>query len=919
VLDVVGGLVAELGGPPSRRAVTLDASLDRDLGIGSLERVELLLRIEQGLGVRLADAVMEEARSPRDLVTAILGAEPGVAEALPRPRPPIGIAPPVPGTAGTLVEVLGRHAEQSPERVHILLRQEDGTERPITYGALWAGARAVAGGLRERGLGPGETVALMLRTEEAFFQAFFGVLLAGGVPVPIYPPFRRDRIEEYARRQMGILRNAGTRGLITFPGAERVAGLFRAQVPTLREVLTLAALSQGATGGLVSRPRPEAAALIQYTSGSTGEPKGVLLSHANILANIRAIGEAIDVRPDDVAVSWLPLYHDMGLIGSWLGSLYFGIPIVILSPLAFLSRPARWLWTLHAHRATVSAAPNFAFDLCVRKVADDEVAGLDLASWRLAMNGSEPVSAETIERFTRRFAAHGFKAEAMCPVYGLAEASVALTVPPPGRVPRIEAVARGPFQRGGEARPAPADEPAPLRFVGCGRPLPGHEVRVVDGMGRPLGEHREGRIEFRGPSVTAGYFRNERLTRAALRDGWMDSGDLGYWSQGEIFVTGRRKDLIIKAGRNLYPQEVEDLVGDAPGIRRGCVAAFGVADPAIGTERLIVVAETRETDMSARERLRGDVADRVVAALGIPPDRVIIADPGAVLKTSSGKIRRSAMREAYLAGALGRGPGSARIQWLRLLGGGARARARRALAGLGDLGLGCYLGGLLLLSMPALWILVLAAPTGRMADRLTRLWCRTMLALAGCAVRVEGEEHLAEAEPAVLACNHASYLDVVVLLAALGGDFRFVAKRELLRAPVVGAVIRRVGHLTVERAAGSQSVADAERVTAALEAGRSVLVFPEGTFVRPAGILPFRLGAFKSAVQTGRPVVPVTIRGTRDILPAGAWLPRPGPVTLAIGPPLAPRATGWPEMVRLRDGTRAAIARRAGEPLVEGA
>ena len=420
---------------------------------------------------------------------------------------------------------------------------------------------------------------------------------------------------------------------------------------SLRHVTIAASLAQERALLTPPRLRGEDAALIQYTSGSTGEPKGVLLSHANVLANIRAIGQAIAIRPDDVAVSWLPLYHDMGLIGSWLGALYFGIPIAMLSPLAFLSRPARWLRAIQAHGGTISAAPNFAFDLCVRKIGDDELQGLDLGTWRLAMNGSESVSADTIERFTGRFSAYGFRPEAMCPVYGLAEASVALTMSPPERAPRIDTIARGPFQEHGDALLASPEDSSPLRFVSCGFPLPEHEVQIVDGAGRPLGDRRQGRIVFRGPSVTSGYFRNPAATRAALQDGWMDSGDLGYRADGELFITGRRKDLIKKAGRNLYPQEVEEIVGAIPGIRKGCVAAFGVPDPAIGTERLVVIAESRETERPARHRLTMAVMDGVVAALGLPPDVVVIAEPRSVLKTSSGKIRRRDPRGLRRRGA----------------------------------------------------------------------------------------------------------------------------------------------------------------------------------------------------------------------------------------------------------------------------
>jgi fatty-acyl-CoA synthase len=917
VLEIVGRLIGELGGPAAGRPVAPGDALDRDLGIGSLERVELLVRLEQVFGIRLPDAAMADALTPRDLALAILAAEPSRPEVMAVVAPEHGPASPAPTSARTLVEVLARHAEASPDRVHIHLRAEDGRERPITYGALQVRASAMAAGLRERGLAPGQTVALMLRSEPAFFDAFFGVLLAGGIPVPIYPPYRRDRIEEYARRQIGILDNAEARALITFPEALRVAGVLSAEVRSLREVFTAAALARpGATASLPAREAGDAA-LIQYTSGSTGAPKGVLLSHANILANIRAIGQALAIRPDDVAVSWLPLYHDMGLIGSWLGALYFGIPIVILSPLAFLSRPARWLAALHVHRGTLSAAPNFAFDLCVRKVTDAEMEGLDLHAWRLALNGSEPVSAETIERFTRRFAAIGFRPDSMCPVYGLAEASVALTVPTLGLGARVDTIERGLFQQAGRARPAPADDPSPLRLVGSGRPLPGHEVRIVDRAGQPVGDRVEGRIEFRGPSVTSGYFRNPTATREAFHEGWMDSGDLGYWADGDLFVTGRQKDLIIKAGRNLYPQEVEEIVGAVDGIRKGCVAAFGVHDPRIGTERLVVVAESRERDAARRARIEAAVMDAVVTALGVPADAVLIAGPGAVLKTSSGKVRRNATRAAYVAGAIARGRPPAPMQWARLFGSALGARAARAARAARDLLLAAYLGSLVLLTMPVLWALVVLAPTARGADRLTRRWCRVILALAGCDLRTEGLDHLDASRPSVLVANHGSYLDVVVLLAALPVDFRFVAKRELLRAPVVGSVIRRVRHLTVERAAGSQSVADAEQVTAALRDGVSVLVFPEGTFVRSPGILPFRLGAFKSAVETGAPVVPVTIRGTREILPAGEWLPRPGPVTVAVGARLGREGTDWQSIVRLRNQARAEIARRAGEPLLQ--
>jgi 1-acyl-sn-glycerol-3-phosphate acyltransferase len=959
VIDVVTALASELGTLPARGSAALDDLLDRDLGLGSLERVELALRLEQAFDVRLGDAVLAEAERCRDLVAAVAGAGAPVAETEPAAIVLPRAGDQVPGEARTLTEVLAWHAAATPDRVHIVLRLDTGDEEPITYGALAEGARAVAAALQARGVRAGDSIAIMLRTEPAFFRVFFGVLLTGAVPVPIYPPFRPGHLEEYARRQVGILRNAEARMLVTFAEAARVGRLVRRRVPTLETVVTADQLSTwGAPGapqahfrslkGSARRPSAahlalprserlgaavapldnairsqalraapvhetapgrdaDAVALIQYTSGSTGDPKGVVLTHANLLANIRALGRALAVRPEDVCVSWLPLYHDMGLIGAWLGSLYHGIPVVLMSPLAFLARPARWLATLSRHRGTISAAPNFAFDLCVKRITDGEMAGVDLSAWRLAMNGSEAVTADTIARFTARFAPCGFRADAMTPVYGLAEASVGLTATPPGRGPRVDAVSRETFERDRHAEPAGPGERSPLRFVSCGIPLPGHEVRVVDAAGRPGPERVEGRIEFRGPSVTSGYHRNVTLTRAVVRAGWMDSGDLGYIAEGELYVTGRRKDIIIKAGRNLYPQEIEDLVGGVPGVRRGCVAAFGVPDPDTGTERLVVLAETRTHDAEARDRMRAAVIERVVDAIGLPPDTVVIAAPGAVLKTSSGKIRRSATRDGYLAGALGRPRPSARRQWLRLAAADARLFLEAAARMVGAAAFALWTGVLLAVLVPPLWIAVTLARRARTVEAATRWWCRTVLRLAGCGPTVRGLQHLPR-RSAVLVANHSSYIDVVALLAALPLDLRVVAKRELLAAPIVGTVLRKARHLTVDRVDVSRGVADAARVTAALRDGAVVCVFPEGTFVRRPGLLPFRLGAFKAAVEAGGPIVPVVIRGTRDVLPADTWRPRPGRIEVTVLPPLTVAGEGWREIVRLRDAARAAVA-----------
>ncbi len=272
------------------------------------------------------------------------------------------------------------------------------------------------------------------------------MILAGAIPVPIYPPFRADRIEEYAKREVGILRNAQARLLVTFAAAEVLSNMLQTFVPSLTKAITVKNL-QASTGTLPTVAiEPDDIILIQYTSGSTGEPKGVTLTHRNMLANIRAIEKAIGIKPTDVSVSWLPLYHDMGLM-SWLGSLYFGIPVTILSPLTFLTRPERWLWTIHYHRATISGGPNFAYELCVKKINPSDIEGLDLSSWQYAFNGAEAINPKTLERFAKKFSPHGFKLESFAPVYGLAEATVGLTFPSQKREPRIDKIQREWFEK----------------------------------------------------------------------------------------------------------------------------------------------------------------------------------------------------------------------------------------------------------------------------------------------------------------------------------------------------------------------------------------------------------------------------------------------------------------------------------------
>ena len=965
VLEIVRGLLEELGSQGALPLLNSASHLDRDLGLGSLERVELLARLETAFGVRLPDSAAAEANTPENLTQAILGAPQtgtrevefssalrtsATAQTLPREGQQAGVF-----TAETLVDVLRYRGAHDAERAHLLITEdtEDGERSlTVTFGELYAAAQRCAAELARRGVPAGGRVALMLPTSRSFFVSYAGILLAGAIPVPIYPPFRADRIEEYASRQSAILNNAEVCMLLTFRRAEAVAKLLKPRVRSLALVADAEKLIEAADKAPQPSPGVKPAhltgsrarkssdiALLQYTSGSTGDPKGVVLTHANLLANMRAIGEAVQLGPGDVGISWLPLYHDMGLIGAWLTLLHYGVPLAVMSPLAFLTRPERWLLAFHKHRGTIAAAPNFAYELCVRKIGDKDIEGVDLSSWRAALNGAEPVNPETLERFAARFAKYGFRREAQLPVYGLAEASLAVTVPPMNRGPLIDRVDREMFTAEGRAIPAPADDTTAIAFVSSGKPIPGHEVRIVNNAGEEVPERAEGFLWFRGPSATSGYYRNEAATqelfpqRAGKKDSgdaWVNSGDRAYRADGEIYVTGRVKDIIIKGGRNLYPHEVEELAARVEGIRKGCIVAFGLKDEASGTEKLVVAAESRERDAAKRAAIAAAVTDRVSQGLGLPPDRVEIIPPGSIPKTSSGKLRREETKQLYLAGTLS---AAIRPAWMQIARLGAASAGRtigqKIISGMRrgfEILCGVYFAVVFSVWIVPTWLLVQLIKDKKAAGRFTSAALKILFALTGCRVRVVGKEYMQTPGAKIYASNHTSYFDVLPLMLGLGVPYRFVAKMEVTRMPFIGTFLDRMGHLRFDRNDAGSRLRQAEEMEELLRQGESVFVFPEGTFTEEDGIRPFQLGAFKAAVATGAPIIPVSLAGTRRFLRDGTYLPRPSSVTLTLSPPILPKSAGatpdgsessdWHELIRLRDATREAIARHAGEPLL---
>ncbi|WP_316195978.1 MULTISPECIES: AMP-binding protein [unclassified Bradyrhizobium] len=916
LISLVREFVRELHPQRSRFIqITPSSRIERDLGIDSLARTELVLRIERALHLHLPAQAVGEAETVEDVIRCVQrGGPAGDVAALKVLTTTALPSVPAPDEAVTLTAVLDWHAARHADRLHLTVLQDETVSLgTLTYGELAARARSVAYGLLERDISPGDRVALMLPTSVDFFVAFFGILYAGAIPVPLYPPMRLSQVEDHLRRQTTILQNAGARVLIAVPEALRVGNLLRAMAGDLDHVVSVADIESTVSAALPHVDDPAAVALIQYTSGSTGDPKGVVLSHANLLANIRAMGTVIGANSSDIFVSWLPLYHDMGLIGAWLGCLHYAARLYVMSPLSFLIRPQSWLWAMHRFRATFSASPNFGFELCLTKIADQELEGLDLGSLRMVANGAEPVSVQTLRKFTERFAKYGFPANAMAPVYGLAECSVGLAFRPARRLPPVDRIDRDQLSLHGVAVPAKPEDPRPFELVGCGQPLPGHEIRIVDQAGRELGDRREGRIEFRGPSATSGYFHNETKTRELVRGDWRDTGDRGYMADGDIFITGRIKDIIIRAGRHLYPQEIEEAVAALPGVHKGGVAVFGVADRATGTERVVILLETRESDPGMRAALQARAHEIVTDVAGTPPDEIVLAPPRTVPKTSSGKIRRSAAKELYQSGHIG--PIQRVLWWqlLRLTFAGIGPQLRRVARRISETSYAAWWWSVLGCSALAGCLAVLVLPS--VSARWSALRCigRGALRTMGVPLTTLGFEKIPR-HAAVLVFNHSSYMDAFVLAATLPSEPAIVAKRELAQQVIAGLMLRRLAIPFVERYDVAGSLTDTATLTALAQQGRILVFFPEGTFTRRAGLSGFFLGAFKIAAELNVPVLPGIIKGTRTMLRSDQWFPRHSAISVAICDPIMPSGSDFQAVIRLRDQVRRVMLAHVGEP-----
>ena len=603
-------------------------------------------------------------------------------ERLPLPARLETAAVTMPGVPETLLEALDR-AATSPRAASRGLRFVDLREREtvVSWSTVIERARVAAASLHEAGVGAGERVALVFSTSPEFFDGFFGALMVGAVPVPLYPPVRLGKMDQYDRRTAQMLEAAEAKIVIAEPRVARLLGgvqaLYRAPLglhtfQSLRAQSSQSAIAKADAGLGSFEPgaaSPEDLALVQFSSGTTVAPKPVALSHRALLhqAAILAAHWPDTEELEQAGVSWLPLYHDMGLIGCVLPALLRVANLWLIPPEMFLARPAIWLRTLSRTQATISPAPNFAFSLCVDRVRDRDLEGVDLSHWRAALNGAEAVSMDTVRAFSERFGDVGFSAQAMTPVYGLAEAALAVTFSDLDAQPHavrfdLDALSEGRAVVSTEHCAADGEPGAFGRhaseLVSVGQPVPGFQVEIRGPEGELLNEGAEGEVFTAGPSLLTAYLGRQAATDQALSNGWLATGDLGFIHEGALFLTGRKKDTLVLRGRNWSSVPIEELVSSVEGVRTGCVVAVSslAAHDSRQTgqgEGLWVIAETRVA--SDQLNALGDACRKaVLKGLGLSVGRFDFVEPGEIPRTSSGKLRRAAARGLAEAGRLKR-------------------------------------------------------------------------------------------------------------------------------------------------------------------------------------------------------------------------------------------------------------------------
>ncbi len=556
----------------------------------------------------------------------------------------------------TVPERLKTLHARTPERVAVYLQQSGQDDLPVTYEQLLGGASAYARAYTRAKIQPGEVSVLILRHGEDLLYSFWGAILHGAIPSIM--PFLTEKLspERYRADLSALVSVTRPAAVVTYSefkdevhSALRQSDSVRAVI-LAEEVESHPDLDFDSLSGF--QRRPEDIVLLQHSSGTTGLQKGVALSHRAVFNQLNAYGKALDLNENDVVVSWLPLYHDMGLIAGFLMPILSGIPLVLSSPFDWVRAPYKLMHSVTKYKGTLSWLPNFAYNFCAQKIRDRNLESVDLSSWRAIINCSEPVRWESHQAFYEKFKNYGLKREALQTSYAMAENVFAVTQSPLGGEPTVLELDREAFMSERVAKlvsDAEANQPrSTMKMMSSGRPLENVKVKVLDERRNELPERVIGEVALQSDCMLTGYYHRDDATQQAVHDGWYLTGDYGFISDGEVFVSGRKKDMIIVGGKNVYPQDLESLTYEVPGVHPGRSVAFGIFDEEQGTEEVVIIAEVDSDDLDQHSRVADAIRQYVTKNSAIALRHVKVVGPKWILKTSSGKTARTANKEKFL-------------------------------------------------------------------------------------------------------------------------------------------------------------------------------------------------------------------------------------------------------------------------------
>lgn len=556
-------------------------------------------------------------------------------------------------TENTLIHPVINRAKYQPDRTVLIMIDQDGSEIEVSASQFHQQAVGYAEALQRIGVGPEDLVVLVLKHSQVLLSAFWGALYLGAIP-SIFP-FLTEKLDPdlYMQRVKMLVANEGAKAVITFPEFKDALSGLLTEVDCL--VLSTDEVPDPGEDALEEEtafwqnPSADKIAFLQHSSGTTGLQKGVALSHRAVLNQIESYSRSIGLNEEDVVVSWLPLYHDMGLIAGFVMPVVSGTPLVLMSPFHWVRDPKSLLWAIHRHQGTLCWLPNFAYNHIARTARPSYLEGLDLSSWRATINCSEPVYHQSHRIFLEKLRPYGFKESALAVSFAMAENTFAVTQTELGAPPRLDWVEISPLQEEREAVPAAQETEGAIPMVSCGPPIEGTEIAVVNEEGNHLPDRSVGEIILRSNCMLTEYYRRPGVTAQAIKEGWYCTGDMGYLSGGELFITGRKKDLIIVGGKNVYPQDLEAIANHVPGIYPGRAVAFGLFDERIGSEVIVMVAEL-QADLNGRTpaEIERELRQQVVAQTEVTLADVRLVEDRWVIKTSSGKIGRADNRKKYL-------------------------------------------------------------------------------------------------------------------------------------------------------------------------------------------------------------------------------------------------------------------------------